>query len=126
MQPAPSRAIWASRCSRRCVMRTIRAAVLGAALLTAVPAQASRLDEAEATVAAELARLGVDRSRIKSVYLAPNGYGREKPAQSYTGFVSFNDCRGHLVIDLPQTGAVLPNKSAERRGGDDGVSICML
>lgn len=89
-------------------MRTILGAILGLTLLTAAapPALADKLDDAAAAVEAELTRLGVDRARVKSVYLAPVGHSQDKPVQSYTGWISFTDCRGNLVIDLTQTAAV--------------------
>ncbi len=89
-------------------MRIVLAIVLvGALMLLATrPAAASKLDEAEAAVQAELDRLGVDRGRIKAVYLAPVGFSRDSPVQSYTGWVALTDCRGNLVIDLSQTNAV--------------------
>lgn len=89
-------------------MRTILAAILGVFLVTAAapPALASKLDEAEVAVTAELTRLGVDRARIKSIYLGPVGHSQDAPVQSYTGWISFTDCRGNLVIDLSQTNAV--------------------
>lgn len=89
-------------------MRTILAALLGlfAASAFTPPAFANKLDEAAAAVEAELTRLGVDRARIKSVYLAPVGFAQDAPVQSYTGWIAFTDCRGNLVIDLGQTSAV--------------------
>lgn len=75
-------------------------------LVAARPAAASKLDEAEAAVQATLDRLGVDRSRVKSVYLAPIGFAQDAPVQSYTGWIAFTDCRGNLVVDLTQTNAV--------------------
>ncbi|GHD61617.1 hypothetical protein GCM10017083_49200 [Thalassobaculum fulvum] len=91
-------------------MRIVLAIVLlGALVLFAVarPAAASsKQDEARATVEAVLDRLGVDRSRIKSIYLAPEGFSQDRPVQSYVGWVSFTDCQGNLVIDLGATEAV--------------------
>lgn len=89
-------------------MRTILAAILGAFLVSAAaaPALASKRDEAEAAVEAQITRLGIDRARIKSVYLGPVGHSQDSPVQSYTGWISFTDCRGNLVIDLSQTNAV--------------------
>lgn len=76
------------------------------ALFVAQPAVALRIEEAEVAVEAQLNRLGVDRTRIKSVFLAPNSYPRGGPAHSYTGWITFTDCRGNLVIDLTQIAAV--------------------
>lgn len=89
-------------------MRTILAAILGVFLVSAAapPAFANKQDEAAVAVDAQLTRLGVDRARIKTIYLAPVGYGQDSPVQSYTGWISFTDCRGNLVIDLTQTNAV--------------------
>ena len=70
------------------------------------PAAASKQDEAEAVVQATLDRLGIDRARIKSIYVAPVGFGQDRPVHSYIGWVSFTDCRGNLAIDLGQTNAV--------------------
>lgn len=76
-------------------------------LVAARPAAAaSKRDEAAVAVQATLDRLGIDRSRVKSVYLAPIGYSQDAPVQSYTGWVAFTDCRGNLVVDLTQTNAV--------------------
>lgn len=89
-------------------MRFVLALLVLAALVlvAARPAAASRLDEAEAAVQAELDRLGVDRSRIKSIFLAADDHPRAGPVPSYTGWIAFVDCRGNLVIDLSQTAAV--------------------
>ena len=85
-------------------MRTIIAALIGALALTmALPAAASRLDEAEKAVEAVLDRLGVDRTRIKAIFLSPDAHSQDAPVPSYTGWVSFTDCRGNLVIDLTST-----------------------
>lgn len=89
-------------------MRTLLAALLGITLVSAAapPALANKRDESAAKVDAELTRLGVDRARIKSIYLAPVGYSQDAPVQSYSGWISFTDCRGNLVIDLTQAIAV--------------------
>lgn len=91
-------------------MRIVLAIVLlGALVLFAVArpaAAASREDEARATVEAVLDRLGVDRARIKSIYIAPEGFGQDKPVHHYIGWVSFTDCKGNLAIDLTQTNSV--------------------
>ncbi len=89
-------------------MRIVLALMLSVAvLLTAAgPASASKRDEAEAAVRAQLAQLKVDPARIKSVYLAPVGFAQDAPVHSYTGWIAFTDCRGNLVIDLSQTNAV--------------------
>lgn len=88
-------------------MRIVLALLSVAVVLAAAgPASASKRDEAEAAVQAQLARLKVDPARIKSIYLAPVGYSQDAPVQSYTGWISFTDCRGNLVIDLSQTNAV--------------------
>lgn len=89
-------------------MRIILALLVLAALMLVAtrPAAASKRDEAEAAVQATLDRLGVDRLRIKSIYLAPVGFAQDAPVQSYAGWIAFTDCRGNLVIDLNQTNAV--------------------
>ncbi|MEQ8395062.1 hypothetical protein [Thalassobaculum sp.] len=70
------------------------------------PAMASRLDEATVAVDATLDRLKVDRSRIRSIYLAPDDHPNDGPVPSYTGWIAFNDCRGNLVVDLSATASV--------------------
>jgi len=91
-------------------MRIVLAIVLlGALVLFAVArpaAAASKEAEARATVESVLDRLGVDRARIKSIYLAPEGFSQDRPVQHYVGWVSFTDCRGNLVINLGETEAV--------------------
>lgn len=83
------------------------ALAIGLTAIAAVPANAGRIDEARAAVEATLDRLGVDRSRVKSVYLAPNlDNGSSRPPPSYTGWVSLKDCTGNLVIELHRTAAV--------------------
>ena len=87
-------------------MRIVFAALLGAVALTlSQPAAASRLDDSEAAVAATIDRLGIDRSRIKSVFLAADNHPQDGPVPSYTGWVVFTDCRGNLVVDLTSTAA---------------------
>ncbi|NQW12370.1 MAG: hypothetical protein HQ481_21095 [Alphaproteobacteria bacterium] len=74
---------------------------MGLITVTATSVSAAPIDEANAKVEAVINDLGIDRSRIKSIYLAPDlGAGRNRSVQSYTGWVAFNDCRGSLVIDL--------------------------
>jgi len=89
-------------------MRVVLALFLSGAvsLAAAAPASASKRDEAEAAVQAELTRLNVDRTRIKSIYIAPVGFAQDMPVHSYIGWISFTDCRGNLVVDLTQTNAV--------------------
>ena len=89
-------------------MRRVVAALLVGGFLSglAVPALASRLDEAKAAVEATLDRLKVDRARIKAIYLAPDDHPADGPVPSYTGWISFTDCRGNLVVDLTQTAAI--------------------
>jgi len=88
-------------------VRIVIAALLGAVALTlSQPSAASRLDESEAAVAAVIDRLGVDRARIKSVFLAADNHPQDGPVPSYTGWVVFTDCRGNLVVDLTSTAAV--------------------
>lgn len=69
-------------------------------------AAASRLDEATAAVNRQIDKLGIDRSRIKSIFIAPDDHPKYGPVPSYTGWISFTDCRGNLVIDLSQTDAI--------------------
>lgn len=89
-------------------MRRVVAALVVGGFLSglAMPALASRLDEAKAAVDATLVRLKVDPTRIKSVYLAPDDHPNDGPVPSYTGWISFTDCRGNLVIDLTQTATI--------------------
>jgi len=94
--------------SKEDAMRALVAALIIGLLmlLAAQPAAALRLGEAERAIDAELDRLKVDRARVTSVFLAPDAYPQDAEIPSYTGFVSFADCRGNLVIDLSQTAAV--------------------
>jgi|GEM_PF-754695 len=79
-------------------------AAAAVAVILATPAEARRIDEAEAKVQSTIDDLAIDRSRIKSVYLAPNVLGaRSHGAQSYTGWISFTDCTGNLAITMTST-----------------------
>jgi len=65
-----------------------------------------RIDGATNSVQREIDRLGIDRSRITSVYVAPDETSSLRPTPSYTGFISLEDCRGNIVIGLNQANAV--------------------
>ena len=83
------------------------ALALGLMTITATSASAARIDEARVSVEAALDQLGVDRTQIISVYLAPNlDNGSARPPASYTGWISLNDCTGNLVIQLHRSAAV--------------------
>ena len=82
-------------------------AAVAAALVVPSPADARRIDEARAKVDRVIAELAIDRSRIRSVYLAPDVQGpRSHGAQSYTGWIAFNDCNGNLAITMTPTSHV--------------------
>ncbi len=92
------------------ILPVAAAAVIAASALAATPANATRLDEARSKVTMVLSDLGVDQSRVSSVYLAPQlTGGRSTGAQSYTGWVRFNDCQGALVIDMTSTTHIRSN-----------------
>jgi hypothetical protein len=83
-------------------------ALFATVLSLPTPAEARRIDEAREKVDAVIAELGIDRSRIKSIFIAPDVLGaRSHGAQSYAGWISFNDCKGNLAITMSPTAHVL-------------------
>ncbi|MEO9901736.1 MULTISPECIES: hypothetical protein [Alphaproteobacteria] len=68
--------------------------------------QARQSDEAQALVETIIDDLDVDRSRIRSVDVIADQQGGRSPASSYSGWISFKDCKGNLVIILGRTLAV--------------------
>ena len=56
-----------------------------------------------AAVEAELDRRGVDRSSIKSISIEVNSTGQDTEfVQSFTAWVSFDNCQGNVVFNLSQ------------------------
>lgn len=85
----------------------------GAALVALVaaalsgPAEARRIDEVSAKVQAVIEDLGIDRSRIREIFVTPDHGGGEAPgSQSYSAWLAFTDCDGNLAIRLSGTAAV--------------------
>ena len=77
------------------------------ALAIATPADARRIDEAEAKAAAVIQELGIPQSRIESIYLAPRlTGGRDSNPQGYNAWIKLNDCTGNLVIAMTSTAHV--------------------
>ena len=79
------------------------AIALAGSLLLADPAEARRGDESRDKIDALIDEYGIDRSRIKSVSIQSSGGGGEAPSRSYSGWITFNDCKGNLVIELSST-----------------------
>lgn len=75
-------------------------ALVTASLVTTAPALAGHESDAIEIFERELNRLDIDRSRIKSVWLAPQKQGNLNVIDQYTGWVSFTDCVGNLAIEL--------------------------
>ncbi len=82
------------------------AVIVLAGIVGSQAVQARQSDEAQALVETILDDLGVDRSRIRSVDVIANRQGGRSPASSYSGWISFKDCKGNLVIMLGRTLAV--------------------
>ncbi|WP_420566258.1 hypothetical protein [Thalassobaculum sp.] len=73
----------------------------------AAPAEARRIDEVRAKVQAVIDELGVDRTRIRQVFVAADDDGGEAPGSlSYSAWIAFSDCTGNLAIHLAATTAV--------------------
>lgn len=90
---------------RRLGSATAAALMLAAAL--AGPAEARRIDEVRAKVEAVIDELGIDRTRIRQVFVAADDDGGEAPgALSYSAWVAFADCTGNLAMHLAATTAV--------------------
>ncbi|WPZ33945.1 hypothetical protein T8K17_22230 [Thalassobaculum sp. OXR-137] len=83
------------------------AAVLMLATVLAAPAEARRIDEVRAKVHAVIDDLGIDRSRIRQVFVAADDDGGEAPGTlSYSAWIAFSDCTGNLAMHLSGTTAV--------------------
>lgn len=91
------------------MFRRLSGATAAVLLLTATlsaPAEARRIDEVRAKVQAVIDELGIDRSRIREVFVAPDRDGREAPSQSFSAWIAFSDCTGNLAMRLSATAAV--------------------
>ncbi|WP_193171467.1 hypothetical protein [Nisaea nitritireducens] len=82
------------------------AAIVSAATLGSNTLQARQGDEARELVETIIDDLGVDRARIRSVDVIADHQGGRSPASSYSGWISFKDCKGNLVIVMGRTLAV--------------------
>ncbi|WP_028465660.1 hypothetical protein [Nisaea denitrificans] len=82
------------------------AAVVSTVALGSNALQARQGDEARVLVESIIDDLGVDRARIRSVDVIADHQGGRSPASSYSGWISFKDCKGNLVIMLGRTLAV--------------------
>ncbi|WP_028792840.1 hypothetical protein [Thalassobaculum salexigens] len=90
----------------KCLVGSSAAVLMLTAVFTG-PAEARRIDEVRAKVQAVIDELGIDRSRIREVFVAPDDQGGEAPGSlSYSAWIAFSDCTGNLAMHLSGTTAV--------------------
>ena len=85
----------------------VAAAVLLLTATLAGPVEARRIDEVRTKVQAVIDELGLDRARIREVFVSADDQGGEAPgSQSYSAWIAFSDCTGNLAMHLSGTTAV--------------------